>query len=279
MIRSTVGFQPFLKHTLWTRRNNGLFLRRNTNTIQHQQNQQSPMIRQCSKKRCLTLGSGSTSSSTLGFLDTTNGGVVGIGSHQQRKFNLWMSNQRSDSNDYNVVVGEEDDDFFEEEDNFLDIDDAQIKEDDSSTSGTDGDSDGDEPPPKQLDDTLTQYTKKKSNLDVSDSNDFFNKAEQDADCINYPKGFPEGFYVVHHYTAPSDGFDMNAIHPDTTSGDGDDDIRSDGTNTNTTCIIHEKEIIRSSISSTNMTLPHALMLLDPIEYPSLSRARKACRYV
>ena len=160
-----------------------------------------------------------------------------------------MSNQQLSE----VMVEEEDDDFCldEEEDNFLDIEDAQIKKEEET-------------------DTPYNYTTtKKSNLDVSDTNEFFNKAEQDANCINYPKGFPEGFYVVHHYTAPSDGFDMTAIHPDSTG---------DGTNA-TTRIIHEKEIIRSSISSTNMTLPHALMLLDPIEYPSLSRARKACRYV
>ena len=41
--------------------------------------------------------------------------------------------------------------------------------------------------------------------------------------------------------------------------------------------ITQEEVNRLGIDSQNITLPIALMLLDDEAYPSLSRARKACR--
>jgi hypothetical protein len=62
-------------------------------------------------------------------------------------------------------------------------------------------------------------------------------------------GMPEGFYVVKKYHTPDNGFDLSAIAPDV--------------------------IERLELTTTNVSVPIALMLLDPDEYPSLSRARKA----
>ena len=67
-----------------------------------------------------------------------------------------------------------------------------------------------------------------------------------------PAGLIDGFYVVKQYQTPQT-FDLSS--PALVAIDGK----------------------RVSLSSTNVTLPVALMLIDPEEYPSLSRARKAIR--
>lgn len=87
---------------------------------------------------------------------------------------------------------------------------------------------------------------------------FYDDAERDASCMVYPKGTPEGFYVVKQYEIPKEGFSSFSS-----------DVESVG--------ISQEEVTRLDIDSKNITLPIALMLLDNEEYPSLSRARKACR--
>lgn len=67
-----------------------------------------------------------------------------------------------------------------------------------------------------------------------------------------PAGLIDGFYVVNQYRTPQ-SFDLSS------PALGDIDGK------------------RVSLSTTNVTLPIALMLIDPEEYPSLSRARKAIR--
>lgn len=90
---------------------------------------------------------------------------------------------------------------------------------------------------------------------------FFDDAERDANFIQYPKGIPEGFYIIKHYSVSSHGFENLVTNVDGTEGFG----------------VTQEEVDRLDISNSNVTLPIALMLLDSEEYPSLSRARKSCR--
>jgi 23S rRNA pseudouridine1911/1915/1917 synthase len=81
--------------------------------------------------------------------------------------------------------------------------------------------------------------------------------ENDSDTAILPPGISEGFFVVQQYSIPEDGScdTMMMNHP-----------------------LLDKDLVqRLELSPQNMTLPVALLLLDPQEYPSLSRARKACR--
>lgn len=112
--------------------------------------------------------------------------------------------------------------------------------------------------------TRFKHNKLKSSLSSSDEHDLIAEEESasisdEEETIPYPKGTPEGFYIIKEYTVPSAGF----------SSLGDDVSNAMG--------ITREEISRLDICSTNLTLPVALMLLDSEEYPSLSRARKACR--
>lgn len=71
---------------------------------------------------------------------------------------------------------------------------------------------------------------------------------------NLPEGLPKGFYVVKKYTfLPDNSMDLQDLHLD------------------------PNHLDRLEVSPTNVTLPIALMVLNPETYPSLSRARKACR--
>eukprot|EP00977_Amphora_coffeiformis_P007997 scaffold1803_cov92-Amphora_coffeaeformis.AAC.20 len=67
------------------------------------------------------------------------------------------------------------------------------------------------------------------------------------------KGTDEGLYVVDTYHVPWEGVDVSQAFLDTV------------------------QLHRLEITATNLTLPIALMIWDPERYPSLSRARKACR--
>ena len=108
---------------------------------------------------------------------------------------------------------------------------------------------------ERFDYTSTRHQQKR------DDEDFFDDAEMDANRIHYPKGTPDGFYVTQQFTIPKEGFDHLVTNTDGSEGIG----------------ITQEEVDRLGISGTNITLPIALMLLDAEAYPSLSRARKACR--
>eukprot|EP00536_Pseudo-nitzschia_multiseries_P006620 jgi/Psemu1/255525/estExt_Genewise1Plus.C_1440010 len=86
--------------------------------------------------------------------------------------------------------------------------------------------------------------------------------------MNFPRGKPDSYYVTKHYSIPETGFDDLRISA-SANGYADNEDRSRG--------VTQEEIDRLGISGTNITLPIALMLLDKEIYPSLSRARKACR--
>jgi hypothetical protein len=110
-----------------------------------------------------------------------------------------------------------------------------------------------------FDDEVIAYDKERSFED-----DFFDEAERDADRNSYPKGTPEGFYVTKMYSVPSDGFG-NLV---ASSGDEEGARR-----------IAQELVDRLDICGTNITLSVALTLLDPEEFPSLSKSRKSCRSV
>jgi len=87
-------------------------------------------------------------------------------------------------------------------------------------------------------------------------NDVSDIDQQDFDFSKLPKGTPDGFYIERYFHVPPQGFhDILGV----CSG------------------ISQEEMDRLKISADNCTLPIALMILDPDEYPTLSRARKACR--
>ncbi|KAL3903537.1 MAG: hypothetical protein SGILL_010408, partial [Bacillariaceae sp.] len=68
-------------------------------------------------------------------------------------------------------------------------------------------------------------------------------------------GSTDGFYIVKTYPTDLSGFDLNRIED----------------------LVDPSEFERLEVTPHNISVPLALMLLDPDEYPSRSRARKACR--
>ena len=104
---------------------------------------------------------------------------------------------------------------------------------------------------------------------TSDDNDLVQKFEDieieeykatiDTDIIN---GSQEGHIVTKVYNVPLEGFPKD---------DSEEDIVS------LCSIFSPNDINRLGLKSSNVTLPSALMLLDPEAYPTQSRARKAIR--
>jgi hypothetical protein len=68
-------------------------------------------------------------------------------------------------------------------------------------------------------------------------------------------GSTNGFFVVKTYNTNLAGFDMGKIMS----------------------LVDEGEMDRLDLSLSNISVPVALMMVDEVEYPSISRARKACR--
>ena len=117
---------------------------------------------------------------------------------------------------------------------------------------------------------------------------FHNKIDQESNSINYPKGIPEGFYIVKQYNMPDldtvNDMIQNAIDQTKAKKEQNDQILKTDNQEGNNLVMDEKvgltqvELDRLGITDGgNITLPIALMLLDPIEYPSFSKARKACR--
>ena len=73
------------------------------------------------------------------------------------------------------------------------------------------------------------------------------------DLSTLPEGSPKGYYVVKQYDTHDTVFDWSHL-----------DLKSD-------------DVDRLGLTPSNVTVPVALMMLDPEAYPSVSRARKACR--
>lgn len=105
---------------------------------------------------------------------------------------------------------------------------------------------------------VTTHEDNDNNGEVISLSDLENEDEEDYDndVEKLPKGVPDGFYVIKQYFVSStEGLDLTKEHGG----------------------ISKEEIERLDINNKNVTLPIALMILDPETYPSLSRARKACR--
>jgi 23S rRNA-/tRNA-specific pseudouridylate synthase len=80
-------------------------------------------------------------------------------------------------------------------------------------------------------------------------------SEERDDENNYdklPVGVPDSFRIVAHYPMPSQ-LSLDSLNLD------------------------PADINRLSLTPHNVTIPIALLVLDPLTFPSLSRARKACR--
>lgn len=80
-----------------------------------------------------------------------------------------------------------------------------------------------------------------------------NEYQNEFDSTHFPPGIQDGFFVVQHYSVPSRMEFSNNLQ------------------------IPAEKVERLGLSPDNTTLPVALMMLDPEEYPSQSRARHACR--
>ena len=101
-----------------------------------------------------------------------------------------------------------------------------------------------------------------------------------------PEGSPKGFYIIKQYTYdPNDTTSTSSIG---SSQNAPMDVTGTSTSMSENMIhVGGNTILHSMnadhihhlglLDSNNITLPIALMILDPTMYPSLSRARKACR--
>jgi 23S rRNA-/tRNA-specific pseudouridylate synthase len=85
-------------------------------------------------------------------------------------------------------------------------------------------------------------------------------ADQDeilvANAKSLPRGSKAGFAVVHHFTYQPTEADWQLLLQ----------------------TLPPKDVTRLHLSRDNVTLPIALMMMDPIKYPTISRARKFCRH-
>jgi hypothetical protein len=84
------------------------------------------------------------------------------------------------------------------------------------------------------------------------------------DLATLTPGTSDGFFIVKHYKSSllGDSFDWDMLQAMSSSSSS---------------VLNDKDIERLGLTPRNMSLPVALMLLDPQEYPSQSKARKACR--
>eukprot|EP00559_Dactyliosolen_fragilissimus_P004641 CAMPEP_0184860582 /NCGR_PEP_ID=MMETSP0580-20130426/5441_1 /TAXON_ID=1118495 /ORGANISM="Dactyliosolen fragilissimus" /LENGTH=557 /DNA_ID=CAMNT_0027357737 /DNA_START=150 /DNA_END=1823 /DNA_ORIENTATION=- len=134
---------------------------------------------------------------------------------------------------------------------------------------------------KDCEDTDTVVSSTNSD-DASEDDPF--EPEERMDTLTLPKGMPDGFYVVKLIEVPMEGFDLKTLKSSSKSssdhGKGEKNGHIDGGGGSVVVglsSLSKENLDRSAITSDNCTAPVALMLMDPEEYPSLSRARKACR--
>ena len=103
-----------------------------------------------------------------------------------------------------------------------------------------------------------------------------------------PQGLPKGFCIVQQYTyLPNDVTRQKLLElmttmdtTDTSSNTSSNSNRSSNSSSVNpiTVVMNSDRVHALGLEDVhNVTLPLALMMLDPITYPSFSRARKACR--
>jgi hypothetical protein len=88
-----------------------------------------------------------------------------------------------------------------------------------------------------------------------DSMNFSDDEEDETNPINFPRGSSEGLYIVKTYHTNDTDFDLDLIRS----------------------LVIDGDVERLDLTPRNISVPVALMMLDPDEFPSRSRARKACR--
>ena len=105
--------------------------------------------------------------------------------------------------------------------------------------------------------TMSAPKRAKIKNEESDDDDFVLSEEQtEEDYINsLPEGISKGHHIISHATVPESGFPMEQL----------------------LAKLNEDEIKRLEITSTNVNVPVALMMLFPEEFGTLTRARKECR--
>ena len=91
--------------------------------------------------------------------------------------------------------------------------------------------------------------------DAEENDMLFSDDENDNPLEEMIPGSNPGFYVVSQIKSPETEFDMERIKE----------------------LVGDEDYDRLSLTPHNISVPVALMLLDPEGYPSTSRARKACR--
>lgn len=92
--------------------------------------------------------------------------------------------------------------------------------------------------------------------------------ESYSDTSSFPEGVPKGFYVVKQYQLSK--WNCSSPYSNFTNGkvfSVDNILLS----------LSIDDIDRLNLTTYNITLPVALMIADPVEFPTMSRARKACR--
>lgn len=89
----------------------------------------------------------------------------------------------------------------------------------------------------------------------SDESVISQEQTQEEMVMALPPGYSKGHSIISHATVPSSGFSMKQL--------------SDK--------FEEDEIKRLKVTSSNVTVPVALMMLFPDDFDTLTRARKECR--
>jgi 23S rRNA pseudouridine1911/1915/1917 synthase len=173
---------------------------------------------------------------------------VFLHSHRTRSESI-----RIDHHNNNITSDDDDDSHplmatnieFDDEDNNNDDDDI-MNDDNDDAASTDGDDDF---------------------VDV-DKEENVGENNNEGRTKHLPEGLPKGFYVVQQFTYyPKEKDDWGRL--DTTGTTWEDTIVQS---------MNTDHVYQLGLSNpNNITLPIALTILDPITYPSLSRARKACR--
>lgn len=109
-------------------------------------------------------------------------------------------------------------------------------------------------------------------VDSIDTDETFNPVTTPATSLpsSLLPGSSEGYVVVEEYVVPDAGFQEIVLQPSTTTV-------SNNSNNHDHSWLDDDFIKRLKLTPQNVTLSVALLLLGPIEYPTVSRSRKACR--
>lgn len=94
---------------------------------------------------------------------------------------------------------------------------------------------------------------------------------------NRDYGLKDNFSIVEHFEVPADGLKSNSIFQSMLTGKSKRSESNVTTDPNNNDTYNNVRVDVLSLKYDNVTLPTTLYSLYPTKYPSLSRARKACR--